>query len=184
VETAIDLSGRFFPQNCLIADIGTGCGAISIALAVNLNRARIYATDISAAALDIAGNNCRQFGVDDRVILLDGDLLGPLPEPVHLIVANLPYISKEERAELSPEITGFEPMIAIDGGDDGLRFIERLLSQVKSYLLPGGVVLFEIGHRQGQSVCDMARAVFLDAEIAVITDLGGLNRVVSVVPRA
>jgi release factor glutamine methyltransferase len=181
VETAIDFSRRYFPPNCLIADIGTGCGAIAIALAVNLRQARIYATDVSLAALDIAGNNCRRFGVDDRVVLLDGDLLEPLPEPVHLIAANLPYVSKEEQTELSPEIIGFEPLMALDGGVDGLRFIERLLLQVESYLLPGGVVLLEIGHDQGQSVCDMAREHFFDAEIAVVTDLGGLNRVVSIV---
>ncbi|MCJ7523145.1 MAG: peptide chain release factor N(5)-glutamine methyltransferase [Dehalococcoidia bacterium] len=181
VETAIDFSRRYFPPNCLIADIGTGCGAIAIALAVNLRQARIYATDVSLAALDIAGNNCRRFGVDDRVVLLDGDLLEPLPEPVHLIAANLPYVSKEEQTELSPEIIGFEPLMALDGGVDGLRFIERLLLQVESYLLPRGVVLLEIGHDQGQSVCDMAREHFFDAEIAVVTDLGGLNRVVSIV---
>lgn len=180
MEKAIGLANASFPQSCLIADIGTGCGAIAIALALHLPQARIYATDISASALEIARGNCRQHGVSERVTLLHGDLLGPLPEPVHLIVANLPYISESELPTLPPEISMFEPQIALAGGIDGLRQIERLLFQAGSKLQSGGAVLLEVGYDQGQTVKDLAKKCLPTAKVSVVTDLAGLDRVVSI----
>ncbi len=180
VEKAIDLAGTVFTQSCLIADVGTGCGAVAVALAVNLPHARIYATDISSAALEISSSNCLRHDVSDRVTLLQGDLLGPLPEPVHLIVANLPYVRRSELVELSPEISKFEPHLALSGGADGLRMIGRLMGQAGRNLLPSGAVLLEIAHDQGQAVCEMARRYFPDSEIGVVVDFSGLDRVVSI----
>lgn len=182
VEKAIELTITAFPQPCLIADVGTGCGAIGIALALHLPRAKIYATDISTAALGITASNCQRHGVSDRIILLHGDLLDPLPEPVHLILANLPYISDSDLTELTPEISMFEPLLALAGGVDGLWRIRKLISQAGEKLLRGGAVLLEIGHDQGQAVSKLAKEHFPVAKVSIMTDLSGLDRVASIFP--
>ena len=182
MEKAIWLVNTSFSPSCLIADIGTGCGAIAIALGLHLPQAMIYATDISASALEIARGNCQQHGVRDRVTLLHGDLLDSLPEPVHLIVANLPYISEPELPTLPPEISMFEPQIAFAGGPDGLEQIEKLLSQARRKLLPGGAVMLEIGYEQGQTVSQLAKKYIPGARVNVITDLSGLDRAVMIYP--
>jgi len=180
IETAIELISSRFPQSCLIADIGTGCGAVAIALAVHLPHARIYATDISTAALEIAEANCQQHGVSDRVTFLHGSLVDPLPAPVDVIVANLPYVAEPEFADLTPEIIRFEPKPALAGGTDGLEMIKELLSQLKNKLLSGGAVILEIGHNHGQAVHELAKKRFPESEVSIITDLSGLDRVVSI----
>jgi release factor glutamine methyltransferase len=156
----------------IIADIGTGSGALAINLALGLPRAKIYATDISAAALEVASANCRQHGVSSRVRLLKGNLLEPLPEPVDMIVANLPYISQPE---LDPQ---FEPPLALDGGADGTKIIKQLCQQVGGKLKAGGWLLLEIGQGQAEAVAAILHNIFPGGEIEVIPDLGGIERVV------
>jgi release factor glutamine methyltransferase len=134
VEKAIELA-KAFPPSCLIADVGTGCGAIAIALAIHLPRARIYATDISAAALEVARENCQRYSLENRITLLQGNLLQPLPERVQIIVANLPYIKESELSRIMPEISEFEPHLALSGGKDGLQIIKQLLSQITGRLI-------------------------------------------------
>jgi release factor glutamine methyltransferase len=180
VEKTIEISNELFTDSCLIADVGTGCGAIAVSLAVNLCHARIYAVDVSSAALDIARKNCHSHGVADRVTLLQGNLLNPLPEPVHLIVANLPYVRESELGELSTEISKFEPVLALNGGTDGLVTIGGLISQAGRNLLPGGVVLLEIGPYQGQAVYKLASMHLPESEVSIAKDLCGLDRVVSI----
>jgi release factor glutamine methyltransferase len=182
VENAIEIAARLFPISCLIADVGTGCGAVAVALAANLPHATVYAIDISNAALDVASANCRTHGVQERVILLQGDLLDPLPQSVHMIVANLPYVRESEIRRLSPEISSYEPQVALDGGVDGLDVIRKLLSQAKGKLLGNGSVLLEIGHDQARAVCALARESMPGTSSSVATDLSGLDRVVTIVP--
>lgn len=182
VETAIEVAGKHYPLSCLAADVGTGCGAVAIALASNLPQARVYAIDVSSAALEIAKVNCRSHGVEERVTLLHGDLLQPLPESVHLIVANLPYVRSSEMGDLSPEISSHEPELALHGGLDGLDAIRQLLSQVKGRLLGNGFVLVEIGHDQAQAVCDLAVEHLPGSTSSVVADLSGLDRVVKIAP--
>jgi release factor glutamine methyltransferase len=183
VEHALRLASTAFADACLIADVGTGCGAIAVAVAANVPHAKIYAADLSPEALAVAGRNCERHGVGSRVTLVQGDLLGALPERVHLIVANLPYVRESELAGLSPEVSRFEPRIALAGGVDGLSKIERLLSCASEYLLDAGVVLLEIDSRQRRRVCDMAHSLIPGSEIEVATDLGGLSRVVAIQTR-
>ena len=160
-----------------IADIGTGCGAIAISLALSLPQAKIYATDISATALKVALVNCQKHGVADRVYLLQGNMLEPVPEPVDLIVANLPYVRESELARMGS--ARFEPLLALDGGSDGTERICQLCRQAGSRLQPGGSLLLEIGQGQREAVTALLHTLFPKGKIEVVPDLSGIDRVVS-----
>ncbi len=157
-----------------IADIGTGTGAIAIALAANLPAARVYAVDLSAEALEVAGRNVARHGLAERVALLRGDLLAPLPEPVDMIVSNPPYTIF---AEVEPNVRDHEPRLALDGGPDGAAIYRRLLAAAPAYLRPGGAVLLEIGAWQGELVAALLRERLPDAAVRVQQDLAGHERV-------
>ncbi len=163
-------------QKPLIADVGTGCGIIAVSLALSLPRAKIYATDISAPALKVARLNCHKHKVSDRIKLIKGDMLEPLPESVDFIVANLPYVKQSEL-----DTSSFEPVVALDGGIDGMEKIKRLCHQVSGKLLPGGCLLLEIGQGQREAVTTLLNNLFPTADIEVTPDLSGIDRVVSTV---
>ena len=172
VEKTLSLAGNH--KAPVIADIGTGCGAIAVSLAVNLPRARIYATDISATALEVAAVNCRKHEVVNRIRLLCGNMLEPLPEPVDFIVANLPYVKLSDIDNRCPE-----PLLALDGGADGLEKIKRLIHQVEGNLNPGGCLLLEMGLGQRAAITSLLHRLFPTAGLEVTPDLSGIDRVVS-----
>ena len=181
VDTALEFSKNTCPPSPpFIADIGTGCGAIAISLALNLPHSKIYATDISHSALEVARLNCEHHKVTRQVTLLQGNLLEPVPEPVDLIVANLPYVRSSELENLSPEITGFEPRTAIDGGENGLKCIRQLLEQTKEKINPRGCLLLEIGQNQEQEVIRLIHRYLNKVSFTFIPDLNGINRVVKI----
>jgi release factor glutamine methyltransferase len=161
-----------------IADIGTGSGALALALAVNLPDATVYATDVSGAALAVAAANCRAHSIVTQVKLLHGDLLDPLPGPVDVITANLPYVSEAEMAALPPEIARYEPRAALAGGPDGLDLLYRLCDRVSDYLKPHACLLLEMGPAQTPVVAEKLRRIFPEAEVTVLPDLSGLARAV------
>jgi len=167
------------PSTLTLADVGTGCGCIAVALAVHLPQAMIYASDLSADALAVARRNAARHGVASRVRFCQGDLLAALPEPVQMIVANLPYISQQEWPNLPPEVR-WEPRWALDGGPDGLDLVRRLLAQAPHYLAPNGALLLEIGARQGEAAIRLARAAFPRAEVSLLHDGAGCARVIQV----
>jgi len=175
VEKALNLSQK--KAISTIADVGTGCGAIATSLALNLPQTRIYATDISAPALDVALFNCRKHRVAERISLLYGDLLDPIPEPVDLIIANLPYVNEKELTHKSS--LNFEPGLALNGGSDGLEWIRRLCRQASGKLNFVGSLLLEVGQGQAAAVGYLLHSLFPSAEIEVTPDLGGIDRVVS-----
>jgi release factor glutamine methyltransferase len=181
VEQAIRIAHQITPDGDLkIADVGTGSGAIAVSLAVSLPDATVDAVDRSVEALAVAARNCRRHGVDSRVRLLRGHLLLALPEPVDIVVANLPYIGRSEFAIIAPEIRLFEPAEALDGGEEGLDLIRWLLEQAVRQPKPPRVILLEIGSTQGEAVLDMAGKIFVGAEMLLFQDYAGLDRIVTV----
>ena len=163
-----------------IIDVGTGCGAIAIALATHLPQAKVYAIDISASALKVAALNSKFHGVASRVHLMQSDLLQSITEPADLIVANLPYISDPEMTILSDEILLYEPSLALAGGPDGLGQIKRLLAQTKGKLRSGGAILLEIGQNQRTSVVSLINKNFPGSTARVIQDLSGYDRIIEI----
>jgi release factor glutamine methyltransferase len=184
VEEALALAGKRLQDNSspAIVDVGTGCGAIAMALAAHLPSAQIIATDISPAALALAQGNAEGLGLASRVRFLCGDLLAPLEQPVDIVVANLPYVRSAEWASLPVEIRCHETREALDGGPDGLQAIERLLRQTPAYLRPSAALLLEIGYDQGPAVVALASEVFPEATIVVKKDLASLDRLAVVEP--
>jgi release factor glutamine methyltransferase len=160
---------------CMVADIGTGSGAIAVALATHLPNAHIYAIDISADALEVAARNVARYGLEQRITLLQGDLLGPLPEPVDLLVSNPPYTIL---AEVEPNVYRHEPHLALDGGAEGMEIYQRLVQSAPAYLKKGATILLEIGAWQGAAVKALSQNVFPEAMIQVHQDFAGHDRVV------
>lgn len=165
-----------------IADVGTGSGAIAIAVAANCVNARIYAIDLSTDALAVARENVERLDAHQQVILLAGDLLTPLPEKVDVIVANLPYISSTAYPHLMPDVHDFEPQLALESGPHGLDAITRLLQRASDHLLPDGVILLEIGHDQGPAVEKLAHTLLPHAQsVRVRQDYHGHDRLVTII---
>jgi release factor glutamine methyltransferase len=162
----------------LMADIGTGSGAIACALASGRPDAWVLATDTSPAALAVAEDNVRALGLADRVRLLAGDLLEPLagePGRLDLIVANLPYLPSGILPSLPREVFAFEPRAALDGGPDGMAVIRRLLTAAPAALRPGGWLVLEIGEEQAGPLAALMATQGL-VEIATRDDLRGVVR--------
>ena len=179
VDEALKVARPALPSSSSlrIADVGTGCGAIAVSLAIHLPQAQIYATDISSEVLSVAKLNAETHGVAGRVSFLEGDLLLPIPTSLHVIVANLPYITDEEGEGLAPEIASYEPGLALWGGPDGLDLVRRLLDQSHERLLAGGTILLEIGFSQGRAVAALLASHFPTAEVHILPDFAGLDRI-------
>ena len=176
VEEAAAFTRLNFPSgDPIIADIGTGSGAIAVSLARLFPRAKVYAADISRQALDIAALNCIRHGV--RVELLQGDLLAPLPQPVDMIVANLPYVRDDELIALSEEIKDHEPHIALAGGKDGLDIVRRLIVDAPDKLRDGGAVLIEVAPARVDTLKAWVDELGLWSCIELVSDDGGVARV-------
>lgn len=168
----------------LMVDVGTGSGAIAISAAYYLPETRVFATDISPEALNLARENAINLGVSDRIEFVQGNLLTPfINRPnfrVDLIAANLPYIPGEVLKELPDEVRKYEPALALDGGCEGLDLYKSLIGQVPRVLKSGGRLLMEIGYDQSGLLADFLTQIPCFSGIRVIKDLSGRDRVVSV----
>ncbi|MBM3139458.1 MAG: peptide chain release factor N(5)-glutamine methyltransferase [Chloroflexi bacterium] len=166
-----------------VADVGTGSGAVALAVARHALIAKVIAVDVSTGALAWAARNRRRLGPMERVVLLAGDLLEPIAEPLDVVLANLPYIPTEEFEALPDEIRASEPRLAVDGGEDGLDPFRRFASQLPEHLADGPVaVLMEVGAGQAGTVTDLIVDAVGRPETttAVHRDLRGSRRVVEV----
>jgi release factor glutamine methyltransferase len=163
----------------VIAEPGTGSGAVSINLAIHLPMARIYATELYSEALKVAEYNIGRHNVADRVTLLQGDLLDPVDEAVDVIVGNLPYVPTDVIPTLQPEIQ-WEPRESLDGGPDGMDIIRRLLHQAQDKLKQNGVIILEIDPQQVQPLEELSRRLFPGASVSVEQDLARLDRILVV----
>lgn len=167
-----------------IIDVGTGSGCISIAIAKNISSAKILATDISQAALNIAQKNAQKHDVQNQIIFHQCDLLPSnqnfksTKRKCDLLCANLPYIPTKALQGL--DIYEREPTIALDGGIDGLDFIQRLLEIAPQRMDEGGMILMEIDHTQGNIVSSLAKKIFKNAELSIKKDLAGKNRLLEI----
>ena len=160
------------------ADIGTGSGSIAISLAVNTPDLVILASDISLPALKVAQQNLIHHNVTKQVFPVAANLFPPTQKRFDLICANLPYIPMKRLHKL--KIFGREPDLALDGGTHGLDLIEEILYEAPQYLFEGGIMLLEIDSSQGLMIKNIARKVFPDANVEVMNDLTGDERVVSI----
>jgi release factor glutamine methyltransferase len=164
-----------------VADVGTGCGNIVIALAVHMNQARLWATDRSPEALALARENARAHGVEERIGFLQGDLLAPLKDRrgrLAAVISNPPYVSTDELKELPVEIREHEPREALDGGPDGLDVIRRLIPAAADVLAPEGWLALEIGAGQAGRVEDAVSRTGVYGFVETIPDYNGIPRIV------
>ncbi len=163
-------------QTPLVVDVGTGNGALAVALAANRADASVVAIDTSSDALRLARENAGRHGVADRVAFVQGDLLTPLRHPADVIVANLPYVSARDWEGLAPEINRYEPKGALVGGPSGTELILRLLAQAPGTMKQRSLLVCEIGDTQGEALQAAATTAFPEARIEVRPDLAGLDR--------
>ncbi len=175
---------RAFPKRRLAIDVGTGSGCIAITLATHVPDLRVLATDISREALRVAVKNARRHQVEDQVHFVQANLLSPFILPPYpstgfdMICANPPYIPGAIYKNL--EVRRWEPEIALHGGKDGLKAIHPLLPAARRLLAPGGSLLFEIEHTQGEIAYTLAQKTFPAATIQVWQDFAGRDRVVMI----
>jgi release factor glutamine methyltransferase len=166
------------PHRNRAADVGTGSGCIAVSLAAHHPDLQVTATDVSAAALQIARKNATRHGVAQRMRFVQADLLAALRGPFDLVCANLPYIPSAELKKL--KVFGREPSLALDGGPDGLALIRRLLAQAGRKLAPSGLLLVEIEASQGGQALALAGQFFPAARSIVLADLAGRQRLLRV----
>ena len=175
VEKVIELAAQFDEPR--IADVGTGSGAIAVALARNLPEAQITAIDFSPRALAVAKENAKRNGVEKRIRFLHGNLLEPVAgERFEIITSNPPYVPAADRATLAVEVRDHEPAVALFAGVDGLDAIRGLVPEAYAALAPGGVLVMEFGYGQ----CPAVSRILEDAgfiEIEFVPDLQGIPRV-------
>ncbi len=170
--------------NPRLADIGTGSGCLAVTLALELPDAHLWATDLSPDALKTARKNVVRYGLTERITLLPGDLLTPLPSDVRLdaVVSNPPYITQAEVPHLQAEVREYEPTLALSGdgdaaGPDGTALHRRLITESLAVLKPGGWLLLEAGQGQAEIVADAAQAAGY-SKVRILNDLSGIGRVV------
>jgi len=172
VEAVLERFGR--ESSPRIVDVGTGSGAIAVALAHAIPRSRVTAVDFSSAALEVAQRNAERHGVLERVTLLQSDLLAALESAdFEVVVSNPPYIAEGE--VLEPQVFNYEPRSALYAGPTGLEVYERLIPQARKVLKPQGWLMLEIGYGQSKA---LSRLLSDWNEVSFLNDLQGIPRVV------
>jgi release factor glutamine methyltransferase len=178
-ELMVEKVAELYTDRQTLVDVGTGSGAIAISLALLLNWKQVYAIDISSAALEVARHNALRHGLEERIAFIQGDLLTPILKikdlEIDFITANLPYIPTGEIPGLMADVRDYEPLLALDGGQDGLDFYRRLIFQAREILKPGTYLLMEITSGQGEI---LERIMAPEWSLEVFDDLAGRERLV------
>ena len=166
-------------QNANILDICTGSGIIAVSLAYYLKAARVTAIDINPVAVKVAKQNAAKHGVADRVNVLLRDALQKynFGEKFDIVVSNPPYIKSGDISGLDTDVAGFEPHLALDGGNDGLDFYRKISQNAYDVLNTNGMLVYEIGFDQAKDVCSILQSRYTN--IKVLKDLAGLDRVIT-----
>lgn len=173
VETALNWLANH-PSQQTAVDIGCGSGCIAVSLAAECKALTLYAVDIDPAAVRLTQQNAFTHRVSSNVHCLVGDLMSPFRTKFDLICANLPYIPTTTLIGLA--VSQYEPVLALDGGEDGLQIIDQLLKHAKKLLSPGGLILLEIESSQGESAPKLATKYFPQADIQLARDLADHSR--------
>ncbi len=185
VELAIETAKSMSPDLSIL-DMCCGSGAIAVSMAYFFPQAKVTACDLSDGALEMTGRNAARNGVADRVTVQKSDMfaveidgvMAPLQGRYDMILSNPPYIASEVIGTLQTEVKDHEPMMALDGGADGLDFYRVIAEEAPERLKENGVLIMEIGHDQGQTVPQLLEKTGRFTDIQVIKDLPGLDRVV------
>lgn len=159
-----------------IIDIGTGSGIIAISIAKNLPHSNILATDISEKALEVAAKNATFHKIENKIFFEKRDLLAGMKIAPDIIVTNLPYIPKARLLHIDPMVTDWEPMIALDGGEDGFELYRKLFHQIKDQNLKPKYLIGEIDYTQSDLVKSEVKKLFPKAKIEVKNDLAKMQR--------
>ncbi|MFZ3072920.1 MAG: peptide chain release factor N(5)-glutamine methyltransferase [Thermodesulfobacteriota bacterium] len=175
-------------KNPLILDLCAGSGCIAIAIAKEIPRSRIIATDSSGKAILIAEENAVLNGVDKEITFLEGDLFAPLKASgfefsFDLIASNPPYIKTSDMETLPPEVRLHEPRTALDGGSDGLTLIRRIIADAPGYLKPLGVLLMELGFDEAEEVKRIVSDTGLYGSFEIKKDLEGVDRILKAIAK-
>lgn len=178
VEAVLGEARRRFPPDLRICDLGTGSGAIIVALLAELPDAQGTATDISAAALAMARRNAERHGVAERLRLELADFARGPDGSFDVVVSNPPYVASGEVDRLDREVRDFDPRAALDGGPDGFSAYRAIVARLPALLAKGGFLAVETGHEQSAAVAALCRAAGLEG-VAIVPDLAGVGRAVS-----
>ncbi|WP_173254361.1 peptide chain release factor N(5)-glutamine methyltransferase [Streptococcus sp. 5346] len=165
-------------ENLKVLDIGTGSGAIALALAKNRPAWSVTAADISQDALDLANENAKNQNL--QIFLKKSDCFTEISEKYDIIVSNPPYISREDESEIGLNVLYSEPHLALFADEDGLAIYRRIAEDVTDYLKDGGKIYLEIGYKQGQSVPELFRKYLPEKRVRTLKDQFGQDRMVVV----
>jgi release factor glutamine methyltransferase len=178
IEEALDVYRNFTSLPVRILDIGTGSGAIAIALAKEIPGAKVVATDISIAALNLAQKNAATLGLKEKIDFRQGNLFEPVDGFFNIIVSNPPYIAASDYEDLPACVKAFEPREALFAGESGLEFYEKLIYQADGYLQKNGWLLLEIGAKQEAGIRGIIEGSGFYDRIEMRKDYAGLPRVI------
>jgi len=171
VETALKVIDN---RDCKVLDLCSGSGCIAISIKKNSPKTKVFASDISEKALMVAKRNSKKLNCD--ICFVKSNLFDKIKDRFDVIVSNPPYIKTSDIPKLEDEVKNFDPIISLDGGEDGLLFYKKIISQSKNFLTKNGYLIFEIGYNQGDEVLSLMKENGFDASL--IKDYNNLDRVI------